>query len=147
MDKVFVEDLQLAIKNKSAGIEDYLNTLGKLWVTPYGPFNTLNEVEKLTGLHRKSLLRKFYSKREKFAGWYIIQGDTELTPSEDCEYCDALDDELFAEGCWLCTVFHEHGKPFTDDVKFVYLYQGLKYESTIKDWNNGVKYHLLLESE
>ena len=144
MSSIFVEDVQLANKNRKEGISDYLNTLGKLWVTPEGPFATLSEVEEVTGLHRKTLLRRFKSKRVQFTDWYIISGSTELTESEVCEQCDELDDILFKEGCWLCNVEHTHGTPIEGNTKFIYLFEGLRYESTLDEWNSGLKYHKIL---
>lgn len=136
-------ELELAIRNKNEGIGEYLNSLGKLYCTPMGPFESLKEVETLTGVYRKTLLRRFASKREVFSDWYIIDGTTEITPSEDCSQCDAIDDLIFKENCWLCRVHHTHGVETTDSTVFTYLYQGCGYASSIGNWNLGIRPHKL----
>lgn len=136
-------DIGTLISNKDAGITDYLNSLGRLYCTPMGPFATLKEVEELTGVYRKTLLRRFYSRSDNFTDWYIIDGNTEITPSEDCTQCDTIDDLVFKDGCWLCRVSHKHGTELTDSTVFTYLYGGSGYACSVGNWKNGMRPHKL----
>ena len=134
-------DITTLLLNKDDGISNYLDSLGRLYCTPMGPYDTLKEVEELTGVYRKTLLRRFASKTENFADWYIIDGSTEITPSEDCSQCDEIDDLVFKEGCWLCGVSHCHGTALTPDTLFTYLYGSVGYACTIGNWLNGQRPH------
>lgn len=134
-------DLQTLLDNKDEGISDYLNSLGRLYCTPMGPYASLKEVEELTGVWRKTLLRRFANKADNFADWYIIDGDTEITPSEDCPQCDYVDDLIFKDNCWLCRVSHNHGDPLTDSTIFTYLYGGEGYACSVGNWINGMRPH------
>lgn len=136
------EDFATSVKNKSEGISSYLNRVGRLWVTPYGPFNSLREIEIFTGLQRKTILRRLYSKKQKFQDWYIVDGDSPLAKAEECEQCDMIDDLLFEADCWLCSVYHIHGEEVDDEVSFTYLYKGLKFSCTLGEWNSGTRLHL-----
>ena len=134
-------DMNTLLANKDDGISRYLNSQGRLYCTPMGPFDTLKEVEALTGVYRKTLLRRFASKTDNFSDWYIIDGATEITPSEDCDQCDMIDDLIFKEGCWLCHVSHKHGTELTDNTLFTYLYGGAGYACLLGNWLNGMRPH------
>lgn len=136
-----LEDLELAIRNKDHGIREYLNSLGKLWVTPFGCFTTLKQIQNITGLRVIQIQRKLNSKRAKYSGWYVIDGDSPLHPAEDCMYCDELDDSLFYEECWLCNVDHKHNEPLKDDDEFTYLFNGKSYTTTVGQWEQGIRLH------
>lgn len=136
-------DMNTLLANKDHGISEYLNSHGKLYCTPMGAFETLKEVEAITGGYRKTLLRHFYSKADNYEDWYIIDGTTEISPSEDCNQCDYIDDLIFKENCWLCKVSHKHGTELTDHVIFQYLYGGIGYACSLGNWNNGLRPHKL----
>ena len=144
MDKILIDDLETALRNKHNGINEYLNSLGKLWVTPYGVFSTLKQVESATGLFRSTIISKVKSKRASLQNWYVIDGNSELSAAEDCEFCDELDDSLFYENCWLCCVEHTHNTPLKEGNKIKYLYKGNEYETTYGDWIKGYRKHLEL---
>lgn len=143
-------NLQDLLKVRFEGVSEYLynqgkayNSKGRLWVTPHGTFNTLQDVEKVTGDYRKTLLRRFYSNTPKFADWYIIDCDSELFPAEMCEGCDAIDDMIFTEDekNWLHRVYHRHLDMVSDDTMFEYLHSGVLYKISIKDWKSGIRPH------
>ena len=134
-------DIETLLSNKDDGISRYLDSYGKLYCTPMGPYETLKEVEELTGVYRKTLLRRFYSKTDNFSDWYIIDGTTEITPSEDCPQCDEIDDLIFPEACWLCNVSHKHGDEVTEQTVFTYLYSGVGYACNVGNWLNGMRPH------
>ena len=125
------------------GIREYLDQLGKLYVTPFGLFTNTNEVQRVTGLYKTTLLRRFHSKKKCFSNWYIVSGDSDLSLAETCEHCDKLDDLIFSEDCWLDMVDHFHDKPLEDTTKFKYLYKGNQYTTTYGDWQSGVREHLM----
>lgn len=136
------DDLRLAISNKAEGIRDYLNNLGKLYVTPYGSFTSLAGIVNIVGGYHKSALRRLKSKQAKFQNWYIIDGDTDLYPAEECDYSDEVDDILFNEGCWLSHIDnHVYGTPLAGDSVITYLYKGVTFQVTYLEFISGYRPH------
>ena len=131
-----LEDSKLALKNMRDGISEYIDTqnkkLGKIYVTPKGPFNILKRVEEVFGMYRKTIIQRFKSKRANLAEWYVIQGDTPLQPEEECSFCDEVDDVLFSKDCWMTKARHKHNTPMDDDVIIEYMFQGTEYQITRK---------------
>ena len=87
---------------------------------------------------------KINSKRQIYSNWYLIDGNSPISPAEDCNSCDELDDSLFYEDCWLCHVDHVHGEPIKDTDTFTYLYKGKTYETTYGLWLEGYRMHIEL---
>ena len=149
-NKGYTMNLQELLRVRFEGVSEYLysqgkayNSKGRLWVTPYGTFSTLQEVEQITGDYRKTILRRFYSTKSKFDDWYIIDCDSELFNVEKCQGCDTIDDMIFLEDekNWLHRVYHRHLGAITDDTMFEYLHSGVLYKVSLKDWQSGVRPH------
>lgn len=133
--------LDIAILNKKNGIDDYLKSLGKLYVTPFGPFTRLADIAKVSGIPLMTCLRRIKSKKKAYEDWYLIYEDCPLSSEELCKHCDKIDNMIFEEGCWLYKVYHDHSEPVTDDTLFEYSYKGYEFTCTVGDWKNGLKPH------
>lgn len=146
LDMSSSDDVKLIFKNMIEGIGEYLDNnnkkYGKLYVTPFKTYEVLKQLEEDTGLWRKTILRRFKSKRKYLAGWYVITGDLPLQPDELCLTCDAIDDLLFAEDCWLDRVVHGHDTPITEESTIEYLFKGQPFKVTYGDWLRNVRPHL-----
>lgn len=121
--------------------------LGKLYITPLGIFSVLKDLEKATGVHRRTLIRRFRSTKEVYEDWFVIDNESPLTDEDLCEHCDMADNLLFAEGCWLEHVGHEHDTKLSDNDKIVYLFKGSPYQVTYNMWKQGDRPHLNLGEE
>jgi hypothetical protein len=141
-----LDDLVLCQKNREEGIAAYIDGqnkyLGKVYVTPRGPYSVLKEVEREFGMYRKTILQRFKSKRANLAEWYVIEGNTPLQPEEVCDFCDEVDDVLFEQDCWLDRCYHEHNTPMEDETVITYLFEGAPYKTTYGELTEGVLPHL-----
>lgn len=130
------------------GITDYLNYTGKIYVTPFGVFSTLKEIESITGCFRTTLMRRFRNNKIGFLNWYTISGDSPLYQAELCKFTDEIDDQLFKEGCWLDNVEkHQYGTPLKDEAIIKYLYKGSTYIVTYEDFKQGYRPHIINNEE
>lgn len=143
------DDKKLFLKNFLEGVSDYLERnnkkYGKIYVTPHGTYEVLRKLEQDTNNYRKTLLRRFKSKRKSLSGWYVISGDLPLQPDELCLHCDAVDDMLFREDCWLDRVEHDHDTGIPGDAIIKYLYKGVEHQETFSRWKAGYRPHLTKE--
>lgn len=122
------------------GITDYLNTLGRFYVTPFGVYDTLKEVEQITGCFRTTLLRRFRNNNKPFLNWYYVDGNTPLHPAETCKYTDEVDDLLFSKGYWLIQIEdHQYGTPLEDNTIIVYSLYGEIHKLSYKDFKETFK--------
>ena len=132
--KNLLEDAKLAIKNRMEGVALYIDTqnklMGKIYVTPKGPYNVLKQVEEDFGMYRKTIIQRFKSKRPNLAEWYVIEGTTPLQPEEMCSFCDEVDDILFSKNCWMTKVNHTHDTELEGEVTIEYLFRGDAYQVT-----------------
>lgn len=138
-------DLSQAMQNMAEGVTEYLDNnnrkYGKIYVSPYGVHEVLKELEKVSGEYRKTILRRFQSKRKYLEGWYVITGDLEPQPDELCLHCDEIDDMLFKEDCWLERVNHNHSDPIKGTDIMTYRYKGVEYTEMVSRWKAGYRPH------
>lgn len=136
------KDLIKAINNRDEGIIEYLSSQGDIFVSPYGIFNTMSEIARVSGEYKTTVLRRINSNKPEFQNWYVIRCDSELRPAESCIYTDTVDNILFSANCWLSHIEnHLYGNPINDDSIVVYLYKGEEYKVSYKDFINNVKPH------
>jgi hypothetical protein len=141
---------QLVSSRVSRSPPDLYSDLKRLYITPLGIFRSMDDLSKVVDLQRRTLYRRFKDNREAFKDWFIIRDDDDTLPplGEDlCKQCDDIDDELFAEDCWLDRVAHSHGTKLGANDTIVYLYKGEPYKITYSSWQLGARPHLINSGE
>lgn len=137
------DDDELHHRNLVEGIDEYLRALGKLVVTPKGPFASVTEAAIATNNYKTTVIRRCNSNKPIYQNWFFMDGVLGNNIAEECEYCDQLDDMLFAENCWLENVEdHLHTNPILGSSPINYLYKGIPYKVSLEDWVAGLRPHL-----
>jgi hypothetical protein len=145
--------------------KDQPKSIKRVFVTPYGTFPRMIDITNLYGRSRREVEdRRMKRTSRKFDGWYVIPKPTvedvqkaidfvntkyvEVNhDSDNCEVCNAIDESLFRENCWLVSTTHTCATPedqTPDDVEIVYSYNGVDYEVTLSNWLLGVTPHKVL---
>lgn len=144
------DDEALVTKNRLEGIALYIDTqnklLGKIYMTPRGPYSVLKQVELDFDMYRKTILQRFKSKRPNLAEWYVIEGNTELQVDETCKFCDEVDDFLFERDCWMTKIGHEHGTPIENNDIIEYLFKGRHHRVLFKDLDKSLPHVYVSEN-
>jgi hypothetical protein len=134
-------------RNLVEGIDEYLKLLGKLIVTPKGPFSSITEAAIATDNYKTTVIRRCNSLKPEYQNWFIIEGAFGKNIAEECKYCDQLDNMLFAEDCWLENVEdHLHTSPILGSSQINYLYKGDPFKVKLSEWVDGLRPHLVTES-
>lgn len=136
-----------------------------VYVTPDGYFPRMRDIATLFGKSKREIEYKRMKRTSpRFDGWYKINHptveDVERAIEEvnrmyrwfhiledSCDLCNALDDSLFKEGCWLVSTTHNCGSDdqSIDEIKVTYSFKGTDYVVNLQDWFEGGSPHLQKE--
>ena len=133
----------------------------RLYNTPIGPFPKLVDVAEMYGMFKSNVSRRYTSQTDPNTPWYIIENPSEdqcdqaidnvnemfmakYEAEDHCGLCNAVDDMIFKEGCWLLKVIHEHGTTNIDNVIISYTYRRKDYRVTYLGWIAGERPHVRL---
>lgn len=130
----------------------------RIFNTPVGVFPKLRDVALSYGMFESNIHRRYVNPREDFVEWHVIDNPTkeqcdqaidnanslylslyELT--DNCGVCNAIDDMLFEQGCWLTRVDHDHKSTELDDVVIHYSKNRKDYTVTYLQWTTGARPH------
>ncbi len=158
---ITVEGTALAVeKNVPLILDGNIQTYhaGWLYKTPLGILPRVDDVILLHGICLRTLANRLSISP---VDWYVISKPTRIqkekamlnvndlyteyhSKRDHCEICNALDDQLFKEHCWLVDTAHECGDSSVIDVtfNFTYSYLGTDYTVTIDQWLEGLSLHL-----
>ena len=131
----------------------------RIYRTPRGLFPKMTDAATSLGVAKSNLHRRFVSPKTVHRGYYVIENPTEeqeqeavsnmldtlLTKQKEedhCDLCNAVDDMIFAEGCWLLGADHKHHSTCTKDVKIHYTFCRKDYRVTYTGWEAGERPHL-----
>lgn len=142
------------------------NVINGVYATPFGLIPRVRDVMKLGNLPQRTVIDRAKNPNVKYASWYKIAKPTpaelkeaianvnnlyirHFSKQDHCEICNALDDVLFKEDCWLVDTRHECGKEDVDIVDvtfgFTYAYGGIDYKVNIDEWLEGFSPHIIKE--
>lgn len=134
-----------------------------VYSTPFGLIPRVRDVMKLDNVSDQTVLNRVSSTSPKYADWSRLVNPTQeqidmaienvnelylihFSKTDHCDVCNALDNALFREGCWLVSTTHlcgEHAGESFDDVDFLYSYGGIDYTVSLGDWLKGHSPHIL----
>lgn len=133
----------------------------KIFVTPDGFFPRMKDITALFGRSRREIEdRRIRHKSPKFKDWYVIECPTmndilrafrdvnryyvqHHNKNDNCRVCNAIDEALFKEKCWLVSTTHncETVSKDTEEIEITYSYAGEDYTVNLQDWLDGVTPH------
>ena len=138
------------------------HTINGVYSTPFGLIPRVRDVMKIGDLPHQTVLNRVNNPTAKYAEWSRIVNPTQeqlimaienvnklyiehFSKYDHCEVCNALDNALFKEGCWLIHSTHLCGEDEQafDDIEFSYSYGGYDYSVNLLDWLKGSSPHLL----
>jgi hypothetical protein len=134
----------------------------KVYVTPDGYFPRMRDLSTIFGNYRNDVdRRRMKNPKPKFSEWYVIHNPTledvqkaldnvndlyvwTNYASDHCPICNALDDALFSEKCWLVSTTHDcaEDNQEVDEIEITYSYGGNDYSVNLLEWLIGSSPHL-----
>ena len=130
----------------------------RIYSTPKGLLPNLDDLVVAFDTHKSNLSRRINNNSGKLRDWFVISDPTEeqceeaidninsiiLTKCREedlCPICNMVDNMLFAEGCWLLRVDHDHNSADTSKAVIHYCYSRRDYKVSYQNWIKGVRPH------
>jgi hypothetical protein len=139
----------------------------RVFHTPSGIYPKLTHVALKYGIFKSSAHRMFKNKSDTLKEWYTIGNPTEeqtnqaiinantlyiakYKAEDHCILCNAVDNLLFSEKCWLLGINHTHSTNLmetndlinTSEAIIRYSFRGKDYKVSHLDWVRGKRVHL-----
>jgi hypothetical protein len=141
---------------------DQPKSVKRVFVTPYGTFPRMSDITALYGRSKREVEdRRMKRTTPKFDGWYIIAEPTVedvqkaiafvndkyvefYSKQDNCEFCNSIDNALFADNCWLISTTHSCGGEecqYPYEMNITYSYKGVEFTVNLEDWLEGLAPH------
>ncbi len=142
--------------------KDQPKLIRAIFVTPDGYFPRMADITEIFGRSKREIEdRRIKRAGPKWDKWYKIASPTieDVVKAienvnrlyrwyhnleDNCEVCNALDEELFKQNCWLVSTTHDCGSDEYQNINAVvikYAFGGNDYKVTYADWVAGKAPH------
>ena len=132
-----------------------------IYITPLGLIPRSRDIATLLGVVKQTVNHRVGYIDPKYKDWGIIHNPKRCQidsatrnvnnlytkhfyEQDSCSLCNAIDDLLFKEDCWLVDTTHTCGKcvQHMKDIQITYSYKGADYQVTLLGWYCGNRPHI-----